>query len=55
MFSFFAVSELSSTVDSLQNELNGKNEYIKTLTKQCNDAEWILGEHRQWLHDSNNR
>ncbi|EJD76185.1 hypothetical protein LOAG_16820 [Loa loa] len=42
-------------VDCLQNELNAKNEYIKTLSKQCNDTEWSLGEHRQWLNDSTNR
>ncbi|VDK85683.1 unnamed protein product [Litomosoides sigmodontis] len=48
-------NELSSAVVSLQNELNGKNECIKTLAKQWNDAEWILGEHRQWLRESNDR
>uniref|UniRef100_A0A0R3RXE1 GRIP domain-containing protein n=1 Tax=Elaeophora elaphi TaxID=1147741 RepID=A0A0R3RXE1_9BILA len=42
-------------VDCLQNELNDKNEYIKNLAKQCSDAEWSLGEHRQWLQDVNNR
>uniref|UniRef100_A0A1I8EJA8 Uncharacterized protein n=1 Tax=Wuchereria bancrofti TaxID=6293 RepID=A0A1I8EJA8_WUCBA len=47
--------ELSSVVDCLQNELNGKNEFIKSLTKECNDKEWSLGEYRQWLHDSTNR
>lgn len=25
------------------------------LRKMKNDAEWHLGEHRQWLHDANNR
>ncbi|VDK64016.1 unnamed protein product [Onchocerca ochengi] len=49
------MNELSSLVDHLQNELNNKNECIKNLEKQCNDAEWSLGEHRQWIHDSSNR
>uniref|UniRef100_A0A8R1TQJ3 Uncharacterized protein n=1 Tax=Onchocerca volvulus TaxID=6282 RepID=A0A8R1TQJ3_ONCVO len=48
-------NELSSLVDHLQNELSNKNECIKNLEKQCNDAEWSLGEHRQWIHDSSNR
>ncbi|VDO44084.1 unnamed protein product [Onchocerca flexuosa] len=49
------MNELSSLVDHLQNELNNKNECIKNLEKQCNDTEWSLGEHRQWIHDSNNK
>ncbi|VDK50824.1 unnamed protein product [Anisakis simplex] len=48
-------SALRSENDWLKNELKGKDTYINELNKLKNDAEWNLGEHRQWLSDANNR
>ncbi|KAM3728086.1 Adventurous-gliding motility protein [Dirofilaria immitis] len=44
-----------ATIDSLNNELIGKNTYIENLAKAKNDTEWNLGEHRQRLMDAENR
>lgn len=48
-------SNLHTRIDGLCSELEGKNAHIQDLEKQCNDKEWSLGEHRQWLDDANNR
>ncbi|VDN22298.1 unnamed protein product [Gongylonema pulchrum] len=39
----------------MQKELNGKSDLMGNLEKAKNDAEWNLGEHRQWLADANER
>lgn len=35
--------------------MNDKQIYIDSLVKHKNDAEWSLGEHRQWLQEANDR
>uniref|UniRef100_A0A915Q6N9 Uncharacterized protein n=1 Tax=Setaria digitata TaxID=48799 RepID=A0A915Q6N9_9BILA len=49
------ISNLNAAIENLRNELRSKNEYIEQVEKQRNDAEWSLGEHRQWLRDANSR
>lgn len=48
-------SALRGENDRLVHEINEKNRIIDDLNGQRNDAEWKLGEHRQWLADANNR
>uniref|UniRef100_A0A0M3I2T5 TPR_MLP1_2 domain-containing protein n=1 Tax=Ascaris lumbricoides TaxID=6252 RepID=A0A0M3I2T5_ASCLU len=49
------VSTLESTINGLKNELADKNTQIEHLSKERNDAEWHLGEYKQWLADANKR
>lgn len=46
---------MNETVNRLQGELNEKSSALTDVEKQKNDAEWSLGEHRQWLQDANDR
>uniref|UniRef100_A0A915C159 TAR DNA-binding protein 43 N-terminal domain-containing protein n=1 Tax=Parascaris univalens TaxID=6257 RepID=A0A915C159_PARUN len=48
-------SVLQLTIDSLHDELKQKEGEVERLRKEHNDAEWSLGEHRQWLTDARNR
>ncbi|VDK29440.1 unnamed protein product [Gongylonema pulchrum] len=48
-------SALKAQLEEMQEELNGKNDLMGNLEKAKNDAEWSLGEHRQWLADANER
>ncbi|VDN27693.1 unnamed protein product [Gongylonema pulchrum] len=56
-----ATSDASSTrqleekVENLLGEIATKDGRMNELEKAKNDAEWSLGEHRQWLADANNR
>lgn len=52
---FFYYSALRADVDHHVNEINEKNRIIDELNKLKADADWSLGEHRQWLNDANNR
>lgn len=45
-------SNLNRIIDDLRQEVSDKNEYISEIEKQRNDAQWSLGEHRQWLQDA---
>ncbi|VDM25689.1 unnamed protein product [Toxocara canis] len=49
------VNKLRAETDRLVNEINEKNRIIDELNKLKGEAEWSLGEHRQWLSDANNR
>ncbi|VDM41428.1 unnamed protein product [Toxocara canis] len=49
------ISTLESTINELRNELADKNTQMEHLSKERNDAEWRLGEHKQWLADANKR
>uniref|UniRef100_A0A915C1P0 TAR DNA-binding protein 43 N-terminal domain-containing protein n=1 Tax=Parascaris univalens TaxID=6257 RepID=A0A915C1P0_PARUN len=49
------INALYSKVEGMQNEINDKNNELGNIHKLKNDAEWSLGEHRQWLADANNR
>ncbi|VDK54479.1 unnamed protein product [Gongylonema pulchrum] len=46
-------STLKAQLEKLQGELNVKNDVVGDLEKAKNDAEWSLGEHKQWLADAN--
>lgn len=48
-------SDLNAVADNMRREIDEKNGYIGSIEKQKNDAEWSLGEHRQWLQDTKNR
>ncbi|VDN22297.1 unnamed protein product [Gongylonema pulchrum] len=46
---------LRAEVEELKKELSAKNDTLSNLEKEKNDAEWSLGEHKQWLSDANER
>uniref|UniRef100_A0A0M3IUE2 Myosin_tail_1 domain-containing protein n=1 Tax=Ascaris lumbricoides TaxID=6252 RepID=A0A0M3IUE2_ASCLU len=46
---------INKMMQGLLDDLNEKNRQLDELNKLKNDAEWSLGEHRQWLSDANNR
>ncbi|OZC08020.1 hypothetical protein X798_05016 [Onchocerca flexuosa] len=49
------INNLIATIENLHNEISNKNNDIDEIMKQRNEAEWKLGEHRQWLEDAKNR
>ncbi|VDM47980.1 unnamed protein product [Toxocara canis] len=49
------IGALRGENDWLKGELSAKDGHINDLNKLKNDAEWSLGEHRQWLSNANNR
>ena len=42
-------------VNEQRQAIDEKNARICALETERNDAEWKLGEHRQWLADAHNR
>ncbi|VDO40501.1 unnamed protein product, partial [Onchocerca flexuosa] len=48
------INNLIATIENLHNEISNKNNDIDEIMKQRNEAEWKLGEHRQWLEDAKN-
>ncbi|VDN28997.1 unnamed protein product [Gongylonema pulchrum] len=49
------IDELNSTIANLRNELTGAEKTVQELDKAKKDAEWFLGEHKDWLQNANNR
>ncbi|VDN39170.1 unnamed protein product [Gongylonema pulchrum] len=47
--------ELQKALDDLRNALADKESQYEVLAKQKDDAEWSLGECKQWLLDSQKR
>lgn len=43
------------SMERLEKELCDERERTGLIQKQKEEAEWSLGEHRQWLQDANNR
>ncbi|VDK29439.1 unnamed protein product [Gongylonema pulchrum] len=48
-------SVLKAQLEEVLKELDGKNDLLGNLEKAKNDAEWNLGEHKQWLADASAR
>ena len=49
------VDGLNKVISELQAQLDEKNSVIDAVNKERDDARWSLGEHKQWLTESNNK
>ena len=49
------IDDLNKTISVLHEDINQKNSIIDAVNKERDDARWSLGEHKQWLSESNNK
>ncbi|VDK53638.1 unnamed protein product [Anisakis simplex] len=49
------VSQIRLQLDQLHSEMEAKNAELAKVLKLKDEAEWCLGEHRQWLSEANDR